>query len=163
MITAYCLIAIMLAGISTLSATMMTAAIVYAGIQGLHYMAFAGLPADSYAPYYYSAMTVDTCCVGLMLLITGAIGRDWHLWLLSIIFVVSIANNIYGLIAWQGFASHEIFNAIGYAIYASIALVLAGSRYSANLVGVRKRGNVLRGQSVRLDSVGAKGERKCKT
>ena len=161
--TAICLWVIVAAGASTMSITMIMAALTYAGIQGLHHYAFSSLPASDYAAYYLSAMTVDALSVGVMLLVAGAIGKDWHLWPLSIILCLSIVNDIYGLAAWRAYAVPETFNAIGYAIYAAIAVVLAGSRYSANLVKLFRRSPVLRGESVRGNSVGAKSERSCKT
>lgn len=163
MITALCLLAIIAAGVSTLSITMIAASLLYASVQGLHHYAFSSLPAEAYAPYYYSAMTVDAMCVGLMLMVMGAIGKDWNLWPLSIIFTLSIVNDIYGLIAWRSFAVSDTFDAIGYAIYVAIAVVLAGSRYSANLVELFRRGSILRREPVRGDIVGDKGAESCKT
>ncbi len=163
MITALCLLAIVAAGVSTWSITMIAASLLYASTQGLHHYVFSRLPAEAYAPYYYSAMTVDAICVGLMLMVMGAVGKDWNLWPLSIIFTLSIANDIHGLIAWRSFATSDTFDTIGYAIYVAIAIVLAGSRYNANLVNIFRRSPILCCKSVRGDSMGAKGERPCKT
>jgi len=163
MITALCLLAIVAAGVSTLSVTMIAASLLYAGTQGLHHYAASSLPAEAYAPYYYSAMTVDAACVGLMLMIMGAIGKDWHLWPLSIIFTLSIVNDIYGLIAWRSFAVSDTFDAIGYVLYVAVAVVLAGSRYSDNLADLCRRGSFLCSKSVRGGSVGAEGSESCKT
>ena len=159
--TAICLWVIVAAGASTLSITMIFAAVLYSSIQWLHHYTASGLPASEYSAYYLSAVSIDAFCVLIMLGIAGAVGKDWNLWPISIILVLSIVNDIYGYVAWKEYASEEAFNAIGYAIYAAIALVLAGSRFSANLAGIYRCGVILRRQPLRRDCVDAKGERKC--
>lgn len=157
--TAIALALVAVAAVLSGSVTLAFFGVVYAMLQGLHHVAFAGLPADSFGPYYLLAMSFDVVSILILLLCVNTFGSDWHAKPLSFIMAASVFNDFYGYLAWRNYLAPDSFNVVGVGIYSAVFLLLAGSRYSGRMVGAFRRchlggGSFLRGRDLAQENNG---------
>ena len=113
-------IAVVMAACASRSPSLLIAGVIYALLQLLHQTVF-GATADSDGMIYeISSMSFDLAC---LLIIP-----------LSIIIMLSIANNLYGMSIWLSYGDPSQADRNGGYIYTAVIVLLAGSRFSAGII-----------------------------
>ena len=127
-------IAVVMAACASRSPSLLIAGVIYALLQLLHQTVF-GATADSDGMIYeISSMSFDLACLLIVVLCSSVLDRDWHLIPLSIIIMLSIANNLYGMSIWLSYGDPSQADRNGGYIYTAVIVLLAGSRFSAGII-----------------------------
>ena len=110
--------------------------VIYAGLSMIHFMTFGELSGGNYGFYYAGAAAFDFASVVCVCMSARALGKNWHLFPLAVVIMLSIVNNLFGLFIWFFELNSEIYAGAGLGIYLAVALILAGSRF--NVGGILK-------------------------
>ena len=94
----------------------------------VHWQVFGGLSAYNFGYYYATAALFDAVSVLCVCWASTGINKDWYLYPLSIVIMLSIVNNLIGLFVWWAYLPPEFYNLVGVGIYSAVILILAGSR-----------------------------------
>ena len=130
---------------SAMSRTMSLAVsgVIYAGLSMIHFIVFGELSGENYGYYYAGAAAFDFISVACVCMSAVALGKNWHLFPLAVVIILSIVNNLFGLFIWFLEINSEIYAGAGLGIYLLVALILAGSRFNVGgILGADRAGLV---------------------
>ena len=125
------------------SLSLVVSGAIYATLSMLHLVVFGTIDGENYGYYYAGAAVFDCVSVVCICMAAQTLGKDWHLLPLSIVILVSIANNLYGLFVWFFALGAEVYAGIGLGIYILAIFILAGSRFNVGgILGADRIGSV---------------------
>jgi|TARA_B100000787_G_scaffold170246_1_gene165152 hypothetical protein len=120
---------------------MLMSGLLFAMLSMLHFIVFGRISGEDYGYYYAGAALFDMICVICTCLAAVAFGKDWHLFPLAIVMLVSIVNNLLGLFVWFYRLNSELYVMAGVFLYLMAAFVLLGSRFNVGgLLGLNRFG-----------------------
>jgi hypothetical protein len=141
--TIYLFLLLVVASFLSSSVSLLMTGITYAFLSFLHLWVFVELDDVNYGYYYASASAFDcVCAIGICMAATG-IERDWHLFPLSLVMVLSMFVNLCGLFIWYFRWNDAIYSVAGVMVYLFAAIVLIGSGFNVGrLSGLSRFGPV---------------------
>jgi len=127
-------LAIIAAAFLSRSMSLLVSGVLFAFIQFTHELCFGPYAEEFGVAYGVAAMSADFICVLVIACSSSTFDRNWHLIPFSIIMFASIANNLYGLMGWHGYAAPDVANSNGENIYIAVVILLIGSNFSGGIV-----------------------------
>ncbi len=125
------------------SVSLLMAGVTYAFLSFLHFWVFVELDAVNYGYYYASAAMFDCVCAICICMSASALEKDWHLFPLSLVMVLSMFVNLCGLFIWYFRWSDAIYSVAGVMVYLFAAIVLIGSGFNVGrLSGLSRFGPI---------------------
>ena len=125
--TLYLFLLIVVAALMSNSVSLMISGLIYAAVSMLHLMVFGRLDASDYGYYYASAAMFDCVCAICICMAATALEKDWHLFPLSLVMILSMFVNLGGLFIWYYGWNSAIYSVAGVTVYFLAAIVLIGS------------------------------------
>ena len=132
--TVWIFLAVIVAAFLSRSMSLLVSGVLFAFIQFTHQVWLGPYAETSGVVYGVAAMFADFMCVMVILCSSSMFDRNWHLIPFSIIIFASMANNLYGLTGWHGYATPGIANSNGKNIYIAVVILLIGSNFSGGIV-----------------------------
>ncbi len=130
------------ASIGSRSWSLRASGLAYAVLSFVHMYLFTALSGENYGYYYASASAFDAVAIGAVCLSAIYIGRDCHLFYLCVVILLSIVNNLLGLLVWFFELDSIVYRYCGVGIYFVAAFVLAGSWFNVGgLFGANRFGS----------------------
>lgn len=134
---------LVVASILSRSLSLLVSGLAYAMLSMLHLKVFGIVGGDHYGYYYASAAVFDFLAIICICISAGTLGRDWHLYPLAIVILISIVNNFFGLFVWFFDMVSDIYVWTGVGVYLLAALILAGSRFDVGRIFRANRAGTL--------------------
>jgi hypothetical protein len=141
--TLYLFLLLIAASFLSSSVSLLMTGVTYAFLSFLHFWVFVELDAVNYGYYYASASVFDcVCAIGICMAAT-ALEKDWHLFPLSLVMVLSMFVNLCGLFIWYFRWDDAIYTVAGVMVYLFAAIVLIGSGFNVGrLLGIDRFGPI---------------------
>tara|TARA_R110000744_G_scaffold20952_2_gene54663 strand:+ start:63 stop:542 length:480 start_codon:yes stop_codon:yes gene_type:complete len=139
--TIYLFLLLVVASFLSSSVSLLMAGVTYAFLSFLHFWVFVELDAVNYGYYYASASAFDcVCAIGVCMAAT-ALEKDWHLFPLSLVMVLSMFVNMGGLFIWYYGWDSTMYKIAGVTVYLLAATILLGSSLNVGrLLGLNRFG-----------------------
>ena len=141
--TIYLFLLLIVAALLSNSVSLMISGLIYAAVSMLHLMVFGRLDGGDYGYYYASAAMFDCVCAICICMAAACLDRDWHLFPLSLVMVLSMFVNLFGLFVWYYGLSSAMYSTAGVTVYGMAIGVLIGSSFNVGrLSGLSRFGPV---------------------
>lgn len=125
---------ILIAAFLSRSMSLLVAGVLFAFVQFTHQCYIGPYAEEHGGVYALTAMLSDAICIIVVLCCSSTFDRNWHLVPLSIMMMLSIANNLYGLMAWREYVPTAAASSNGDYIYMAVVILLVGSNFSGGVV-----------------------------
>tara|TARA_R110002167_G_scaffold169628_1_gene367542 strand:+ start:210 stop:689 length:480 start_codon:yes stop_codon:yes gene_type:complete len=141
--TLYLFLLIIVAALMSNSVSLMISGLIYAAVSMLHLMVFGRLDGSDYGYYYASAAMFDCVCAICICMAAACLDKDWHLFPLSLVMILSMLVNMGGLFIWYYGWDSTMYKIAGVTVYLLAATILLGSSLNVGrLLGLNRFGPI---------------------
>ncbi len=126
----YLFLLVSIAALVSNTVSLLVSGLIYASLSMLHLLVFGRFDASDYGYYYAAAAAFDCVCAICICMASSCLGKDWHLFPLSLVMVLSMFVNLAGLLIWFFGWDASVYAMAGVSVYLMAALILIGSSFN---------------------------------